>query len=47
MRRLASGRAVWVIAVVLVVAALMLVMYDPVMDAIFIDRGGLGTELAP
>ena len=47
MRRLSTVHAVRVIAVVVVVAALVLVLYDPVMNAIFIDRDGIGNELAP
>ena len=45
MRRLSTAQAVRVIAVLVVIAALVLV--DPVMNAIFIDRDGLGNELAP
>ena len=47
MRPLWGGQAVWVTALIVIVAALVLVMYDPVMDAIFVDRDGIGNELAP
>jgi hypothetical protein len=47
MRRLSTAQAIRLIAVLVVIAALVLVLYDPVMNAIFIDREGLGNELAP
>ena len=47
MRRLSTAQAIRLIAVLVVIAALVLVLYDPVMNAIFIDRDGLGNELAP
>jgi hypothetical protein len=48
MRGRSKVQAVWVVALLLVgLAALAMVIYDPVMDAIFIDRDGIGTELAP
>ena len=36
-----------VILFITVIVPLVLVLYDPVMNAIFIDREGLGNELAP
>ncbi|HEX7171925.1 MAG TPA: hypothetical protein VF365_04865 [Candidatus Limnocylindria bacterium] len=35
-----------VLALVVVLGALALVLNDPVMDVVFVDRDGIGTELA-
>lgn len=47
MRRLSKLQGIWVVAVLVAVVVLMAVLYDPVMDAIFIDGAGIGDELAP
>jgi hypothetical protein len=46
LRQLSTIRAVWILAALVAVIALVAVLYDPVMDAIFIDRDGIGTELS-
>jgi hypothetical protein len=40
-------QTIWVGVLLVALAAMAVVLYDPVMNAIFIDRDGLGNELAP
>jgi len=46
MRGLSKVQAIWFLTLLVALTALALVLYDPVMNAIFIDRDGIGNELA-
>jgi len=47
MRGLSTVQAVSLAALLVAIAVLAVMLYDPVMNAIFLDRDGIGTELAP
>ena len=47
MRQRSQVRAAWILVLLIAVIILVATLYDPLMNAIFIDRDGIGTELTP